>query len=186
MQRVEDKILVEKLIKGDEHAFEELYYRYHGDLYRYAWKFLRCDDDAKEIVHDVYFKIWEKRETLNSDLSIKYFLIKICKNMVLNLMLREARVNAYKQEILASSKGHFENETENAVIYADFEKFAHAAIAHLPAQRQAVYNMCKMEGMSYEEAAEAFGVSKGTVRDHMLKATRSIKKFLSNTYYAFR
>lgn len=186
MQPVEDKILVEKLTKGDEHAFGELYHKYHGDLYRYAWRFLRCDDDAKEIVHDVYFKIWEKRETLNSDLSIKYFLIKICKNMVLNLMLRADRENAYKQEILAAAKENLEYDTENAVIYADFEKFAHAAIAHLPAQRQAVYNMCKMEGKSYEEAAEAFGVSKGTVRDHMLKATRSIKKFLSDTYYPFR
>ena len=186
MQTVEDKILVEKLMKGDARAFTELYHKYHSDLYRYAWKFLRCDDDAKEIVHDVYFKIWEKRETLNSDLSIKYFLIKICKNMVLNLMVKAARVSAYKKEILISSKENLENDTENAVIYADFEKFAHAAIAHLPAQRQAIYKMCKMEGKSYEEAAEAFGVSKGTVRDHMLKATRSIKKFLSDTYYAFR
>ncbi|MEX2234564.1 MAG: RNA polymerase sigma-70 factor [Cyclobacteriaceae bacterium] len=181
MQTVEDKVLVDNLTKGDDRAFAELYRKYHSDLYRYAWKFLRCDNDAKEIVHDVYFKIWEKRETLNSDLSIKYFLIKVCKNMVLNQMVKAARLSAYKQEILIASNENLENETEDAVIYADFEKFAHAAIAHLPPQRQAVYKMCKMEEKSYEEAAEAFGISKGTVRDHMLKATRSIKKFLSTT-----
>jgi RNA polymerase sigma-70 factor (family 1) len=186
MQTLEDKVLVEKLMKGDERAFAALYRKYHGSLYRYAWKFLRSDDDAKEIVHDVYFKVWEKRETLNSDLSIKYFLIRICKNMVLNQLVRAARASAYKEEALISLRENPENETEDAVIYADFEKFAHAAVAHLPAQRQAVYKMCKMDGKSYEEAAEAFGISKGTVRDHMLKASRSIKKFLSNTYYAFR
>lgn len=137
-------------------------------------------------MHDVYFKIWEKRETLNPDLSIKYFLIKICKNLVLNVMVRAARASAYEREMLITSRENLESDTENAVIYADFERFARAAVAHLPVQRQAIYKMCKMEGKSYKEAAEAFGVSKGTVRDHMLKATRAIKKFLSDTYYAFR
>jgi RNA polymerase sigma-70 factor (family 1) len=177
MQTDEDKILVEALIKGDASAFRQLYDKYHGALYRYAGRFLKSDEDAKEIVHDVYLKIWEKRETLNSDLSFKYFLLKVCKNTVVNLMVKAARERTYKKEL--SYADRVENDTENVVIYSEFERFANAAIAHLPTQRQAIYKMCKLEGKSYEEAAENFGITKGTVRDHLLKAARSIKKMLA-------
>lgn len=174
----EDKLLVEGLILGDEHSFRCVYDKYHSNLYRYALKFVKSDELAKEVVHDVFLKVWEKRISLNSDLSLKYYLIKVCKNHVLNILAKSARENIFKKEILYH-RDFLDNNTEDSILYADYEKFANEAIARLPPQRQAIFKMCRMEGKSYQEAADNFGISKGTVRDHMLKAGRSIRKYLS-------
>ena len=174
----EDKLLVEALIHGDANSFKRLYDKHHGNLYRYALKFVKSEELAKEIVHDVFLKIWEKRATLNSELSFIGFLLKVCKNYTLNVLVKLARENAFKKEI-ARHITYSHNETENDILYADYEKFALAAINLLPPQRQAIYKMCRIEGKSYDEAAESFGISKGTVRDHMLKAGRSIKEYLT-------
>lgn len=164
--------------KGNETAFGLTYQTYHAGLYCYALKFVKSDELAKDIVHDVFLKLWENRSHLNKELSLKGYLFRICKNHVLNLLKRAAHETSIKEKILSSS-GCCHGETENAVCYTDYHKVALQAIEKLPPQRQAIFKMCKLEGRSYEEVAKGLGISKGTVRDHIFKASRYIKEYLT-------
>ena len=170
--------MAESIAGGDEGAFKCIYNKYHGSLYHYSLKFVRSDELAKEIVHDVFLKLWESRSGLKRELSLKGYLLKICKNHILNLLKRATREASIKTEILRCS-GNSYNDAEGAIHYADYYRFALQAIENLPPQRQIIFRMCKIEGRSHEEVAERLGISKGTVRDHMLKASRYVKKYLS-------
>lgn len=178
--------VVEQLAAGDTDAFRRVYNQYHANVYRYALKFVKSRELAKEIVHDVFLKVWEKREQLNPAFSLEGYLIRICKNHVLNVLLKAAREEAWKKEVLHLAE-RTANQTEDVVVYADYAKYADLAIAQLPPQRQLIFKMCRLEGKSYEEAAQALGISIGTVRDHMLKAGRTVRQYLSaytgNTFF---
>ena len=59
-----DKELVEGLASADERAFKEIYTRYGKRVYHTALRFLRSPDIARDVVQDVFFMLWEKREQL--------------------------------------------------------------------------------------------------------------------------
>lgn len=173
-----DAELAEGIMAGDERAFRLAYDNYHGHLYYYALKFVKSPELAKEVVHDVFMKLWEGRRGLKKELSFRGYLLTICKNHVLNLLKRAGRETSIKAEILRhSAQSH--NETEHTVHFADYQRFALEAIEQLPPQRQIIFRMCRIEGRSLDDVAESLGISKGTVRDHLLKASRHIKKYLS-------
>ncbi|TCS85322.1 RNA polymerase sigma-70 factor (ECF subfamily) [Anseongella ginsenosidimutans] len=170
--------LVSGVIDGDERAFARVYEKYHRHLYFFALKFVKSEELAGEVVHDVFLKVWENRRRLNKELSFRGYLLTICKNHVLNLLKRASMETSIKAEILRNCPpSHV--ETEDSIHYEDYYQFALRAIEQLPPQRQLVFKMCRIEGRSYDEVAAALGISKGTVRDHLFKGSRYVKEYLS-------
>ncbi len=173
----DDSLLARQIRAGSAEAFTLLYKKYRGYLYHFSLRFLRSRELAEETVHDVFLKIWENRQTLNPSLSLKGFLIKTCKNHVINQMNRAVREQLWKSELLLAMPGGH-SDTENAVLFADYERLAEEAITKLPPQRQKIFRLYRLEEKSLDEIAEMEGVSKGTVKDHLLRATRQLKHFL--------
>lgn len=169
--------LLEELIKGSETAFKKIYLNYHGSLYRMALKFVKSEELAKEIVQDVFVKIWENRSQINSSLSFSSFIFRIAHNHIFNLLKRASKEATIKNEILAAAETA-SNYTENEVLSAEYETLAIDAIEQLPPQRKLIFKLCRNEGKSYEEVSYTLGISKSTVRDHMVKAIKFIKDYL--------
>jgi RNA polymerase sigma-70 factor (family 1) len=169
--------LLEELIKGSETAFKQIYALYHVKIYRLALKFVKSEELAREVVQDIFIKVWEHRHTINTDLSFPAYLYKIAHNHIFNLLKRASREESIKKQILAAAE-IATNQTEDVVIAAEYESLAIHAIEQLPPQRKLIFQLCRMEGKSYEEVSFALGISKSTVRDHMVKAIRFIKEYL--------
>jgi RNA polymerase sigma-70 factor (family 1) len=169
--------LLEGLKKGSEIAFKQIYALYHHKIYRLALKFVKSEELAKEIVQDIFIKIWEHRHTINKDLSFSAYLFRIAHNHIFNLLKRASKEVSIKKQIMAAAEIS-SNQTEDEVIAAEYESLAIHAIEQLPPQRKLIFQLCRMEGKSYEEVSFALGISKSTVRDHMVKAIRFIKEYL--------
>ncbi|HYH56419.1 MAG TPA: RNA polymerase sigma-70 factor [Anseongella sp.] len=175
-----DKHLVMLLREGGDFqsclkAFEQLYDRYHGMLYRSSLKILKSDDLARETVQEVFIKLWEARQNLNEELSISAYLVTMTRNRIFNMLKRASRESRIKAEI----KLHAEmasNSTESRVLLSEYREVVDSAIAQLPPQRKRIFILCRQEGKSYEEVAGLFGISKSTVRDHMVKALKSVRE----------
>ncbi|WP_439581858.1 RNA polymerase sigma factor [Dyadobacter bucti] len=172
-----DSVLAEHIRLSDMASFTEVYNSCHTYLYYFSLRFLKSPELAEEAVHDVFLKLWENRGQLNVELSLKGYLIKICRNHILNMLSRATRERAVMAEIFrASSAGH--NETEDAILSADYEAQADAIISMLAPQRQKIFRMYRFNEMDLDEIAHELGISKGTVKDHILKANRFIRKYL--------
>jgi RNA polymerase sigma-70 factor (ECF subfamily) len=169
--------LLEELSKGNETAFKKIYLKYHGSLYRMALKFVKSEELSKEIVQDVFVKIWENRFQINTTLSFSAYIFRIAHNHIFNLLKRASIEVAVKNEILAAAE-KASNCTEDDVLSAEYETLAIDAIEQLPPQRKLIFKLCRNEGKSYEEVSYTLGISKSTVRDHMVKAIKSIKDYL--------
>ena len=166
-----------RLQKGDSEAFQELYNRYHQQLYHYVLRFVKSPALAEDVLQDVFLKIWEIRSRINPGLSFKAYLYRICRNSVFKLLKKMAvdenlRVRVFQQ--FAQSVA----DTDLKVLWQQYEEILQAAINRLPPQRQKVFKLCREEGKTYEQVADELGISRNTVKEHMVLAMKLIREHL--------
>ena len=88
--------LVEKLRKGDIHAFDQVYGKYAPKLYAFSYKYLKSKEESEELVQSVFLKVWENQQNLKKDTSFKSFLFTIAYNEICNIF----RQRSYLRNLL--------------------------------------------------------------------------------------
>lgn len=167
-----------RLRDGDEKAFIQVYNQYRSKIYTYAYTLVKSTDTAEEIVQQVFIKIWQKKDQINPDLSFSAYLKKITLNHVLNYLKKISREKTLQEQIynvMETGSGRADDnllEKELRKIYAD-------AIEQLPPQKKLIYQLSRTEELSHEEIALKLNISKNTVKNHMVEATKGIRAYVS-------
>lgn len=172
----DEKALLIKIQQGDQDAFIALYNRYHVALYNYILHFVKIPDIAEDIVQDVFLKAWEIKERINPAMSFTAYLYTISRNKVFKLMKKTTADEALRQQIMRQLRQNTE-EPELQLLWQQYEQTLFQAIKQLPPQRQRVFRLCREEGKSYEEAAMELGISRNTVKEHMVLAVKGLKEY---------
>jgi RNA polymerase sigma-70 factor (family 1) len=178
LEKNEEKALVTLLGQGDENAFRILFEKYKNPLYHYSFRLTKSEELAQEIVHDVFLKIWKQKEKINAERSFQALLFKITKNESLNFLKKAASDLSLRRKLLLYFE-RIHNDTEDSVVFSNYEEITSKAIQLLPPQQQLVYKMSRFEGKTHEEISEELRLSKGTVKNHMGLALRFLKKYLT-------
>jgi len=165
-----------KLSRGDESVFRRLFDRYHPFVYSFALRMTESDPIAKDVVQDVFVKIWVNRESLHTIENLPAYLNRMTRNLVLNGMKRKAHEESLLRDLFPA--GNERNSTEDAALAKELEALLHRAIAHLPAQQQKVYRLGRMKGLKHEDIAAELHISRETVKKHMMAAIRGVKDYL--------
>lgn len=173
----EERELFCEIIAGSRRAFEQIYRIYHKGLYYNLRKLTGNDEIAKEILQDVFLKIWEKRAELNPDKSFGAYLFRIAQNMAMDFYRREKRSKLLLESLTLLITEVIEQPLENE-ISVDEEEILREAIAMLPPQRRRIFELCKLEGKSYQEVSQLLGISVSTISDHLVKAFKTVKNQL--------
>ena len=179
MQRTQinsEKLLLEKLKKGDSSAFEALFNRYKERLYWFILRFAKNEEISLDIMHDVMLKLWEGRSKLDTNANFSAYLHTISKNHVFNFLKQAARRETILSDILHDIELHT-NTLEQDYYFMEYKKIAYEAVDQLPPRRKQVFQSCKLDGMSYDETATSLGISRNAVKDHMVKASKFIKYY---------
>ena len=66
---------------------------------------------------------------------------------------------------------------DNKLLWKAYEQLLTSAVEQLPSQRQKVFKLCRQQGKSYEEVAFELGISRNTVKEHMVMAIKNIKEY---------
>lgn len=169
--------LILEFAQGNERAFLKIFELHHHALYRHVIRFVKSPDLASDIVQDVFIKLWENRSSIKVEHSLKAYLFTIARNHVLNVLKRASIEESIKKEIITyAQQSHTSNEDN--VVYKDFTSFAEKAIESLPPQRRLIFKMHIDEGKDNEQIATSLNISKNTVRDHLVKATKFVRNYL--------
>lgn len=164
-----------RLQKGDSDAFLEVYNHYHPALYHYVLRFVKSPAIAEDVLQDVFLKIWEIRSRINPEFSFKAYLYRICRNSVFKLLKKMAVDENLRVQVMQ----HFAQSIADAdlkILWQQYEEILHAAINSLSPQRQKVFRLCREEGKSYEQVANELGISRNTVKEHMVLAMKFIRE----------
>lgn len=161
---------------GDVLAFEQLYHNYKVRLYHNILRLIKTDEIAEELLQDLFVKIWVGRENLDPDKSFKAYLFKIAENLVYDFFRRAATNKKLENHLIATSPVK-SNELEQEIYFKESTRVFNTAIEKLPPRRKQIYILCKVEGKSYEEVSNLLGISISTINEHIVKASRLVRKF---------
>ena len=172
-----DQALFELIATGNEDAFRLIFHEYNKKLYPFIFSIVRSESDAKEIIQEVFLKLWLQRATLPSIEKPAAWLHTITSNATYDFLRVQARyVLRLKKIPQTAGSGNFVTDQLDA-------KFTQAMIAEameqLPFKRRQVFRMARMEGMSRREIARVFNVSENTVRNQLASAMESIQDYLT-------
>lgn len=172
----EEAVLLQRLQQGDTEAYITLYDQYYPSLYTYILHFINIPELAEDALQEVFIKIWEIRERINPELSFSGYLYRITRNHVFKLLKKISADAALRIQVMQELQQQTE-DADTRLLWKQYESLLHQAIAQLPPQRQKVFRLCREESKSYEEVAVELGISRNTVKEHMVLAMKSIKFF---------
>ena len=178
MDKAEERILFEELKKGSKVAFSQLFHRYYSYLCNYATVILKDDDSAEDIVQGFFVILWEKRDTITIDTSVKSYLFRSVKNRCINqlqhLSLKAGFVN---KSITLAETGEYDFDNFPDPELADLiEK----SIGSLPEKRREIFRLSREDGLKYKEIAEKLNISIKTVEAQMGLAFKSLREMLKD------
>ncbi|MBP1841655.1 RNA polymerase sigma factor [Formosa algae] len=166
---------------SDKKVFVRVIDLYYNDMYVYSKSLCRDELLAKDLVQDIFFKLWEKRDTLNENTFIKGWLYKSIKHKYLDHIKKYSRETYFLEKTFS--------DTLTTVIQQEYDENLNRKLALLeqeievlPKKCKQVLIMSKKEGLTNIEIADYLGISIKTVEGHLTKAFKILKDNLNGKY----
>jgi RNA polymerase sigma-70 factor (ECF subfamily) len=171
-----EALLVRNLSKGNLLAFNTLYKEYSGRLYRFALGYLKSEDEAEELVQEVFTIIWEKHTDLKEELSFKSFLFTIA----FNIIRKHFRTKAYLSEYFKTGiSDNLDIRTSQKITYDSLYQYIIELVNKLPERRKEIFIKSRFHGLTIKEIAEEMKISHKTVENQLTDALRFIRTNLN-------
>lgn len=165
--------------EGNKNAFERLFKTYYQALHGYALSVIKDADEAEEVVQNMFYTIWIKRETVQIHTSIKSYMYRTIHNDCLNRIKHNKVKALYADEYKSSMAGGFADSSK-LMDAKELEKKINLAIDNLPEQCGLVFRLSRMQHLKYAEIAEQLEISVKTVENHMGKALKILREQLKD------
>jgi RNA polymerase sigma-70 factor (ECF subfamily) len=189
---VDDRELVESARKGDRDAFRTLFERYHRRAYALAFGVLRNQDDALDIVQDAFIKAHKYLDKFEGNSSFYTWLYRIVMNLAIDHLRKHRRVKPVElddQHLEEAAAGDdtllpkmLGGNPGRALLDKEIRARIDEALGELSENHRSVLVMRELEGMSYEEMAQAMGCSKGTIMSRLFHARKNMQKRLADLF----
>ncbi len=168
--------LIEGLKTGDKRIFDEIFRLYYAPLCHYCKRFVSDAEIAEEIVQDLFFKLWIKRDSLILRTSLQSYLFKAVKNHSLNYLNQLKIQEKHRQYVGFQVNDPF--VASDQLEESDLTILIQGAILKLPDKRREVFELSRHEGLKYSQIAEKLNISVKTVEAQMSKALEQLRNVL--------
>ena len=172
--QVPDEALLEMLRSDHAWALKEIFNRYHIRMFRSAAGVLRDEDQAKDLVQDVFVDLWNRRHS--SDIRIlSHYLFRAIKFQVLK-HLRNGKIQDHHLKL--AQKVQFANQTEDMLNFQQLEIQLQKAIESLPSRCREVFFLSRYQSLSHKEISAQLNISPKTVEAQISKALSILRSKL--------
>jgi RNA polymerase sigma-70 factor (ECF subfamily) len=176
---LEQEIDAAGLKAGNAQTFEALFKQWYEPLCRYAHSILHNTDEAEDTVQKIFCKLWEQREKMEIQTSIKSYLYKMVHNLCLN-KIRQMQIQSEHQQQIACRSLPLADSVEQRLTYKELSRQASLAIEALPQRCREVFLLSRMQHLSYVQIAQRMQISPNTVEVQMVKALKVLRMKLKD------
>jgi len=166
----------EKIASGDQNAFRELFNLYSKKLIRFTTAIVKSNDAAREIVDEVFIKIWRNKASITAIQNINVYLYRASKNTALNYLSAKAKENITDSFDFFAVQLSDEQTPEKKFITSELLKKINEAIDRLPPRCKMVFKLVREDGLSYKEVGAVLNISPKTVDAQMMIAVKQISE----------
>lgn len=170
------KLVHEIAVNNDEIAFRGFFDHYYAKLLHFSFLILRNNDLAKDVVLEVFEKVWEQRSGLINIKDIGKYLLVLVKNKSIDQLRRRKELIAIEDVNTDISEAIVISHPENLFLDQELVERLNAAVLNLPEKCRLVYRLVKEEGLKYKEVSELLNLSTKTIDNHIHNAMSSIRR----------
>lgn len=173
-----DREIMLALREGRREAFRQVFETCYEGLCRYAFTFLRDQDEAEDIVQSMFVKLWERRDELDIKHAIRPYLFRSVYNQCMNQLEHRAvksKHHHHSEVMLSDAVQHpevFKDELNDKV---------REVVDKLPPQCRTIFIMSRYEELKYPEIAEKLNISVNTIQNQICKALKILRDELKDS-----
>ncbi len=173
---------------GDEQVFRLIMEQWYTRLFNFARGYLNNDENAREVLQDVFLQLWEHRRKLADNTSLNAYLFTLTRNHCIDLIRRERLLLQYrtdkKEEYIQLSESFLALSAPilDDIFMKEFQSEIDNTVGSLPEQCRKIFLMSRKEGLKNREICEILQLSPKTVESHITKALKSIRDTLQKKF----
>ncbi|GAB3504938.1 RNA polymerase sigma-70 factor [Spirosoma knui] len=176
--QLSDQEILAAIQRGDERVFEAVFRQHYNPLCQYGHSFLKDWDDTEEVVQAVFMTIWEKRDGMEINASLKSYLYRAVHNRCLNRIKHLAVQAEHRNQVEADLVQTYEAPVQ-VLMANELSDRLQEAIQRLPEQCRLIFMMSRFDELKYQEIADRLGLSIKTVENQIGKALRILRTDLA-------
>ncbi len=174
-----DEDLMKRVLNGDHQAFSALVTRHTDKFYALAWRIVRDDVIAEDIVQDAFLKLWRTPDIWDAEKGAKFttWFYRIVYNRTLDILRKTKRIREDRHEDLS----YFEDDHSNAfedLHEKDQNTLLQNAIKALPERQKTALTLCVYEELSQKEAAHVMEISVKALESLLIRAKAGLKDYI--------
>ena len=178
----EETDLISRCQQGDQEALKGIFEKYQKKVYRIAYGVVRQREEALDIVQEVFIKLFRSIKNFKGRSQFYTYLYR----MTMNTAIDHARKTGKQSMSSLDQEGSFqpsdeaEKGPERILLHKELEERVKRAMGQLPAEQRAALVYREVEGLSYQEMAEAMGCSIGTVMSRLHYGRKRMQELLKD------
>jgi RNA polymerase sigma-70 factor (ECF subfamily) len=178
-----DNDLLQLLKESDHTAYNEIYRRYFYLTYTHAYKKLRDEEAAKDIVQEVFATLWFKRDFNLPQSNLPGYLFTAVRNKIFDLFAHQQVEAKYADSLKDYLSNHSNAPTDHLVRENELKAYIEKEIQALPPKMKLIFEMSRKENLSHKEIAEQLNISENNVSKQVNNALRVLKTKLGIIIY---
>ena len=179
-----DTELLERMALDDHHAFDILYNRYWKKVLQYAISKSGDIMEGENIVQDIFVSLWNRRGALTVTTGFENYLMISIKYRVIKF-LNKQRSQRISSNLSAIDLDLIDDSTRQYLEFEELRKRLEISVGKLPEKCRIIYQLNKIDGLSYKEIADKLEITEKSVDAHLYRAKKTILNDLKSFLSAF-
>lgn len=174
--------LLSLLKNGDEEAFATLFYAYKDKLYGFLRSITKSDANAKDLLQDVFLKIWQNRTQLDGIENFNAYIFFVAQNQAIDQFRKSSKELFSSVELLNLEADVVTPDPADALINKEAREKINEAVNQLPPQQKKIFVLHNEYGFKHHEIAVQLNISVSTTQNHMREALRNLRAYLAQVH----
>jgi RNA polymerase sigma-70 factor (family 1) len=141
---------------------------------------VKVPEFTEDLVHEIFIKLWEIREKLEIKVNFQAYIFRVAHNKAIDEIRKMANDRRLRAELSYKYQELTDTQNESLSQLNHYDKMVEEALDSLTPQRRKVYELCRIQGKTYQDAADELNITHNTVKEHMSKAMASLRHFLAD------
>jgi len=162
-------------------AFNAIYAAYCYKLHEFVLRYLKQEEDAEEIVQEVFVKIWRSRDKIDIYASFESFLFTVAYNATISLLRKRLSENKSREYLRSLQQVDTTEHITGELQFRELDQKVQLLLEQLTPRQKEIYLLSREEGLTHKEIAQKLSISESTVNNHLVTTIKYLRSHIDNS-----